>query len=715
MRETMSRKYFCYTDAGGTFTDTFVIDDLGNFISGKASSTPKQIADGHLNSLKVAIEPLGITEEDFFSKTEIVGFGTTAIINTVLTRSGIKTGALTTKGFEQLPYIGRGYQTMSEYSWSDILHSTTHRHLEDLVPYTLIKGVTERVDSAGDIMIPMYEAEVREGAQALIAEGVEAIVILFLYSYMNRKHELRAKEIVLEELARAGQEQVEVFTSVEIAPIHRELNRFNAVAIEAYGGSVARKSCRESEIRMKRLGCRTPLQITLSQGGLCSVAQAKMIETAMSGPVGGLMGGKFLGELYGIDNVITSDVGGTSFDVGLLSHGRYMLQMEPLIARFVINIPYVHVSSIGAGGGTMAFVDKLTGRLTVGPKSAGAVPGPVCYGLGGENPTVTDADLLLGYINPEYFLGGRVKVDRCLAEKAIKEKIADPLGIDPVSAAWGIKQIIDTQMENYCRSLISSKGYAIEDYTMMSFGGAGPTHCAGFCKNTPYKNVLMFPYSSVFCAFGAATADFVHHYLISTRILVPYHASDEEKMALGSIYNRLIAELKQNAIDQFTEEGYDISDIQFQPVAHVRFNGQLEDIKVAMPMESIEVPADMDRFVDAFLQEYAAIFSQQATNPEAGVLCMVLGMTATISKQKPELKKHALAGREPSADAKKGSRTCYFDGYFDTPIYDFGQIKAGNVITGPAIMEHIDTNYVIPPKHRVEVDEYMTLWLKRDR
>jgi acetone carboxylase, beta subunit len=711
----MSKKYYCYTDAGGTFTDTFVIDDSGTFVSGKASSTPKQIADGHLNSLKVAIEPLDITEEEFFPLTEIVGFGTTAIINTVLTRSGIKTGALISKGFEQLPYIGRGHQTMSEYSWSDILHSATHRHLDDLIPYTLIKGVTERVDSAGEIMIPMYEHEAREGTRALIAEGVEAIVILFLYSYMNSKHELRAKEIVLEELANAGLENVEVFASVEIAPIHRELNRFNSVAIEAYGGSIARKSCRESEVRMRNLGCRTPLQITLSQGGLSSVAQAKMIETAMSGPVGGLMGGKFLGEQYGIDNVITSDVGGTSFDVGLLSHGRYMLQMEPLIAKFLINIPYVHVSSIGAGGGTMAFVDKLTGRLTVGPKSAGAMPGPACYGLGGENPTVTDADLVLGYINPDYFLGGRVKIDKSLAEKVIKEKIADPLGIDTVNAAWGIKEIIDTQMENYCRSLISSKGYAIEDYTMMSFGGAGPTHCAGYCKNSPYKNVLMFPYSSVFCAFGAATADFVHHYMNSTRMLIPHKASDEEKMALGAIYNEMIARLKKNAVDQFIQEGYNVTDIQFQPQAYVRFNGQLEDIKVSMPMDSIENPDDMDRFVNAFLDEYSAIFSKQATSPEAGVLCMALGLTATIKKTKPTLKRHKLGSMEPSAEARKGMRRCYFNGYYDTDIYNFGSIHAGNVIFGPAVMEHVDTNYVIPPKHRVEVDEYMTLWLKKDR
>ncbi|MGI5912743.1 MAG: hydantoinase/oxoprolinase family protein [Syntrophomonadaceae bacterium] len=713
----MGKKYFCYTDAGGTFTDTFIIDNTGTFVSGKSSTTPAELADGHINSMIAACDSeamAGMDLEKLMPQTEVIGFGTTAIINTVLTRTGTKTGAIMSKGFEQLPYIGRGLQTYAEYSWEDILHNATHRHLDDLIPYTLIRGVTERVNNAGEVMIPLYEYDVRQAAQELIAEGVEAIVILFLYSYMYPDHELRAKEIVLEEAAKAGK-AIEVFTSVEVSPVHRELNRFNALAIEAYGGSRARRSVRESERRLKALGSKSPMQITLSQGGLSSVAQAKMVETAMSGPVGGLMGGKFIGEMYGINNVITSDVGGTSFDVGLLSAGRFRLNMEPSIAGFLINVPYVQVSSIGAGGGTIAYVDPLNGRLGVGPKSAGAVPGPACYGLGGQDPTVTDADVILGYIDPEFFLGGRVKINKKLAEKAIKEKIADPLGIDVVKAAWGIKEIIDTQMENYCRSLISSKGYAIEDYTMMAFGGAGPTHCAGYCKNTPYKNVMMFPYSSVFCAFGAATADFAHHYVMATKIFIPYKAGDDYKISIGETYNNVMEELEKRAIQQFTEENFDVSQIQFQPNAFVRYNGQLEDIKVNMPMSRIKTPQDCDSFVEAFEEEYTNLYSNVAKYPEAGILCMMLGLTATVAKSKPQLPKNPLSAPKPKAEALKGTRQCYFeDQYYHTNIYNFGEIEAGNIIYGPAILEHIDTNYVVPPGHKIEVDEYMTLWLKKE-
>jgi acetone carboxylase beta subunit len=467
--------------------------------------------------------------------------------------------------------------------------------------------------------------------------------------------------------------------------------------------------------RIRALGSKTPLQITLSQGGLSSVQEAKMIETAMSGPVGGLQGGKFIGDVYGIHNVITSDVGGTSFDVGLLTNGRFQLNMEPVIAKFLINVPYVQVSSIGAGGGTIAYVDALTGRLKVGPKSAGADPGPASYGKGGTNPTVTDADVVLGYIDPDYFLGGRVKLDKELAIKVIKEKIADPMGIDVVRAAWGIKEIIDTQMENYCRSLISSKGYAVEDYTMMAFGGAGPTHCAGYCTNTPYKNILMFPYSSVFCAFGAATADFAHHYVRATKIFVPYDADDGTKMYMGSIYNRLIEEMEQQALEQFKNEGYDVSEITFKPNAFVRYNGQLEDIKVNMPISRINSPADMDKFVQAFEEEYVSIFTGTAKYSEAGILCMAVGLEAIVEKTKPMLIKYPLSSAQPSAKAKQGTRQCYFETkFYETDIYNFADIEAGNVIKGPAIMENIDTNYVIPPEWRAEIDEYRTIWLKRE-
>lgn len=709
----MEKKYYCYTDAGGTFTDTFVIDNEGTFWFGKASSTPKNLADGHMNSVEDALSDCVANQEEFFPNVEVAGFGTTAIVNTVLTRQGIKTGAIVSKGFESVPRIGRAIQTMSGYSWENILHGITHRRLPDLVPYNLIKGVTERTDAWGEVLIPLYEHEAEQAAKELVDANVEAIIINLIYSYMNPAHEHRIKEICEEVIKKAGKD-IQVFCSVDVAPLMRDTNRFNALAIEASAGSIARRSIFESERRMKDAGCKKPLQIVLSHGGLCNASQAKMIETAMSGPVGGVMGAVYIGNIYGIKNIITTDVGGTSFDVGLVTDGQYHLNMEPTVSGYLINVPYAQVDSIGAGGGTIAYIDPLTNSLQVGPQSAGAVPGPACYGLGGTEPTATDADMVLGYLDPKYFLGGKVNVDKEMSHKVIKEKIADPLGISVERAAWGIKEILDTQMENYCRSLISSKGYATEDYVLMAFGGAGPSHVAGYTKNTPYRDIAMFPYSSVFCAFGAATADFSHQYLKATNLFVPYKASDEVKVEVGAKFNALWEELEQEAYAQLLDEGYAPDEIRFDHLAFVRYGGQIDELMIHSPVSRINTAADMDTFIEEFEAVYSRVFTSAARYPEAGYLTLHVGVIGSVSKAKPELLKHELMGKTPPADALKSKRQAYFENdWYETEIYDFNKVQSGNIIYGPAIVENVNTNYVVPPGYYVEIDEYRTIWLRK--
>lgn len=709
----MDKKYYCYSDAGGTFTDTFVIDDNGTFWFGKAQSTPKNLADGHMASVEDALGSIGVKKDTFFKNMEVGGFGTTAITNTVLTRRGIKTGAIVNKGFESMPRIGRAIQTMAGYSWENILHAITHRRLPDLIPFELIKGVTERIDAYGDVMIPLYEHEAEQAAKELVDAGVEAIIINLIYSYMNPVHEHRVKKICEEVINKAGKE-IQVFCSVDIAPLMRETNRFNALAIEASAGSVARKSIFESEKQFKEAGSKKPLQVVLSHGGLCNASQAKMIETAMSGPVGGVMGGVYIGAIYGIKNIITTDVGGTSFDVGLVTDGQYHLNMEPTIGGYLINIPYAQVDSIGAGGGTIAYIDPLTNSLQVGPMSAGAVPGPACYGLGGTEPTVTDADMVLGYLDPEYFLGGKVNVDKDLAYKVIKEKIADPLGVSVEKAAWGIKEILDTQMENYCRSLISSRGYATEDYVLMAFGGAGPTHVAGYTKNTNYRDIAMFPYSSVFCAFGAATADFSHQYLKATNLFVPYKASDEVKLEVGKKFNSLWEDLEHEAVTQLLEEGYKQDEIKFDHLAFVRYGGQIDELMIHSPVSRINTPEDMDKFIGEFETVYSRVFTSAARYPEAGYLTLHVGVIGSVSKAKPQLVKHEIVGITPPKDALKSKRQAYFEtDWYETDIYDFNKVQSGNIIYGPAIIENVNTNYVVPPGYYVKIDEYRTIWLRK--
>jgi acetone carboxylase, beta subunit len=706
-----ANRYYCYTDSGGTFTDTLLIDQEGHMWSGKAPTTPASLDEGHIRSIEAALSGLGITMEELLSKSEVIAFGTTAIINTIVQRSGVRVGALITKGFERIPSIGRASQNYSEYSWSDILHSATHRHLPDLVAYQDIIGVTERIDGNGKVFIPLYEHEVRDAVDKLIDKKVDSIIILFLYSYMDPSHELRAKEIA-EEIIKTRGSDIRVFTSYEVSPTMKELSRFNTLAVEAYAGWSARESLAKSEERLVKLGAKTRLQATLSHGGLMPAAHTNMVDTAMSGPAGGVLAGKFLGDVYGYKDLITSDVGGTSFDVGLVTGGRINIKTEPVVARFILSAPCAEVTSIGAGGGTIAYLDPFTNRLKVGPQSAGSVPGPACYGKGGENPTVTDADLVLGYIDPDYFLGGRMKLDKALADKAIKEKIADPLGLSVVDAATGIKEIIDAEMENYCRSLISTRGYAVEDYVLLGFGGAGPTHVAGYTKNTKYKEVIVTPFASVFCAFGGATADYSRHYLRATRVFIPYMADDETKQKAAQTLSGLWSDLEAVAKEEMAAAGFDLKEVEYEQLAFTRYGGQLDEIAFRSPHPRLEDTKALDDFVDAFESEYSSVYTSTGKYPQAGYLTLHVGLVAKVAKPKP-----VIAVKTPVESANpgfKGTRMAVFDRKpTDTAIYEMAQLSPGQKVQGPAIIEHIDTTFVVPPECHVDVDQYGMLFLRR--
>jgi len=704
-------RYYCYTDAGGTFTDTLLIDQSGDMWSGKAPTTPTSLDEGHIASVEAALAGLNITMQDLLSRAEVIAFGTTAIINTIVQRSGAHVGAIITKGFERVPSIGRASQNYSEYSWSDILHSGTHRRLQDLVAYQDIVGVTERIDADGKAFIPLYEHEVSEAVDKLIAKNVESIIILFLYSYMNPSHELRAKEIADEVIGERGS-STRVFTSYEVSPTMKELSRFNTLAVEAYAGDIARRSLARSEERLVALGAKTRLQATLSHGGLMPAAYAHMVDTAMSGPAGGILGGKYLGDVYGYKNIITSDVGGTSFDVGLITGGRINIKTEPVVARFILSAPCAEVTSIGAGGGTIAYLDPFTNRLKVGPQSAGSVPGPACYGKGGENPTVTDADLALGYIDPDYFLGGRMKLDKSLAERAIREKIADPLGLSVIDAATGIKEIIDAEMENYCRSLISTRGYAVEDYVLLAFGGAGPTHAAGYTKNTKYKEVIVTPFASVFCAFGGATADYSRQYLRATRIYVPYKADEETKLKCAQALSDLWADLEEVAKEEMAAAGFDLKEVEFEELAFTRYAGQLDEIVFRSPHPRLKDGEALDEFVEAFESEYSSVYTSTGRYPQAGYLTLHVGLVAKVSKPKPVIAAKA-AGRADNGGLKS-TRIAVFDRMpMDTAVYEMSELSPGQTVQGPAIIEHIDTTFVVPPDSHADVDQYGMLFLRR--
>ena len=379
----------------------------------------------------------------------------------------------------------------------------------------------------------------------------------------------------------------------------------------------------------------------------------------------------------------------------------------------ILGVPVAEIISIGAGGGTLARIDPLTGRLEVGPASAGAVPGPVCYDTGGSQPTVTDADLTLGYLNPDYFIGGRIKLNKPKAEEAIRTQIAAPLGLSVIEAAAGIRQIIDAKMRDTIYGLVAARGLAISDYALLAFGGAGPTHAAGYAEGLPLKGVLMFPYSAAFSAFGAATADYEHHYTRALNMVVPPVAADDKKIELGEQLNRVWADLEAQAREQMAREGFDPERITLRFLAMIRYGRQLNDLVVTSPVRRIEGAADWDALIGAFEQLYDERYARAARFPEAGYDIFEVGLVASAEKIKPKLVPQPLEDAPPPAGARKGERPAYFDGQMvPAAVYELANLRPGNVVPGPAIIEDPTTTFVVPPSKRVEIDQYFTLWLK---
>lgn len=708
------RAELCYADTGGTFTDIFIVDSKGDFTSAKAPTTPDDLSKGYFSGLAQAARKRGLSIQDLCAEASVIGYGTTTAVNTILNRSGSKVGALVTKGFEQLMLIGRGKQSWLGYDIHDIIHARTHRRDEPIIPYSLTQGVTERVNSLGQVVIPLYEDEVRVKVRQLIDKGVEAIAVCFLFSFLNPLHEERARQIIYEVSKEIGRD-IPVYLSTEVCPVYRELLRANTTVVEAYVASRLRQSLSKIESKLNEYGYKRSLQLMQGAGGMASVKTLRAVDTFNSGPVGGLMGGLYIGQLYGFDNIITTDVGGTSFDVGLITGGIITNEREPTVGRMALGVPMAEINSIGAGGGTMVFLDPITRRLQVGPGSAEAVPGPVCYDQGGEIPTITDCDLILGYIDPEYFLGGTsgIKINKEKAVQALREKLADPLGMDIADVVLGAKEILDSRMRDAIAGMVMSRGYSLSEYYLLAFGGGGPTHCAGYTDGLLLKGIMIFPYSAVFSAFGAATSDYQHNYFRATNVVVPPSATSAEIETACAQVNEGWESLESRAYAEMEQEGFQRDRVWLKHLAMIRYGRQLDDLVIPSPLPRLGTVQDWNKLIAVFEKLYEKIYAASAKYPQAGYEILQIGLMATVEKIKPQLRRYPLTGEEPSKTAIKGRRPCYFKGkWTDTDIYNWDELRAGNSVNGPAIIEGATSNVVLPPGRSIHVDEYLTLWLR---
>jgi acetone carboxylase, beta subunit len=704
------------SDAGGTMIDMILVDKSGDFVVGKASTTHQNESIGFINSIQDAFERWGIQrdkdDKNIFPDLVAAVYSGTTMLNTLLTRTGKKVGIIITRGLEDTLLHERGGGVHAGYGFQDKMHKAAHIHNQPFVPKKLIRGVTERISMFGEQVIPLYEAEVQQAVSELLDRDVEGIAIMFLFSFLNPIHELTAAGIARAVMQARGKE-VPLFVSSDLVPISREGPRLNALVLQAYGAEPVRTHMQKIEKELRSIGYRYPLQIMLADGGIANIKYPPLFKACFSGPIGGILGGRYLSQQLNMPNLVCTDMGGTSFDVGLIMGGEPILVREVELGRSVLNIPTLVIDSIGAGAGQYLSIDPESRRVDIGPGSAGSEPGPVCYNTGNEIPTVLDCVIILGILNPEYYLGGKMKLRPDLSLKAIREKCADPLGVDPYQFAEGVIDLINARMRDHILTVLSVRGYSPADYTLIGYGGAGPMFLSGYTAGIPFKGVFTVPWAAAFSAFGCTAADYLHRYQKSTLVSIPANADAMYKGYMGMVISTGWEMLEQNAIHEMEEEGFKKEDITFKQVAYVRYTQQLEDVEVFSPLPRIQTPADLDKLLEAFGEVYSRKYAHAAAFPELGYQIFELGLIASVPKLKPRLKKYPLQGKTPAPEAFKGERDVYVKGVWKkAKVYEMDALNSGNEVEGLAIIEAPATTMPVPEGKKVVVDEYKRCWLK---
>ena len=703
-------------DAGGTMTDTFIVDDAGSFVVGKAQTTPEDESEGFMNSAVDALEQWDGTPQEAFPLIASGIFSGTAMLNRLLSRTGLEIGAIVTAGQEDYLRIERGIQTYLGYSYSDRLHLATHHHNPPLVPRERVQGVRGRIDVFGDEVLPLREQDAREAAAALLDAGVRGICVSLLFSYRSAAHELRVKEIIEEVKAERGVDgEVPVFLSSELYPMRRDLPRLNTTLIEAYAAEPSRTTLRAVRDRTKEAGAAFELRVMASHGGTISIEAKELARTLVSGPIGGVVGGQALAEKMELPNVLCTDIGGTSFDIAMITDGRYEVTQTPDIARFVLAMPLVKIDSIGSGTGSFVRVNPNSNRPELGPDSAGSAIG-VCWPEGGlDTVSVTDLNLVLGRINPDYFLGGDVKLDEERARAEVERQVAAPLGLGLEDAAAGVLELFEQTLKNEAVGRILGKGYSPADYALLCYGGGGPLHVAGYTEGVPYRDVLVPAWAAGFSAYGCACAPYEYRYdqTIDMPIGAAGIGADEgSKTGIGMMVTGAWVGLQEKVVEEFAKSGIDREAIEFTHSVRMQYYGQLNDIEIVSPHMKLEEGAHVDDLVAVFEDAYGKVFARSARSPELGYLITHAIVQGSVPVERPVLPDwEEVSGNAPVKDTREAH---WGDGFVPTTIYELTDVKPGHEIAGPAIVESVATTLALPPGRTARLDRHQIFHLSTE-
>jgi N-methylhydantoinase A len=684
--------YLVGIDIGGTFTDCAIVDRAGRLLTTKVPSTPQDFSRGMMDALGAGAQALGLTLDGFCRDIDFLSHGTTVGTNTIIQKRGAKVGLITTRGHEDAIHIMRGSRGYGGRDIRKVVHFPETSKPQPIVPKRLIRGVSERVDCFGETVVSLNEEEAEAAIRGLIAEGVQAIAICFLWSFRNPAHEQRVKALV-------GKIAPELFVtcSVDIAPKWGEYERVTATALNAYLGPVMSGYLLGLNNSLENLGYKHGLQIAQCGGGTVPVARAgeAPLLTLDSGPVAGVTASMFLGAAMGEKHIITTDMGGTSFDVSIIYDGKPAYSFVSNTDQYEYFLPKVDLQAIGAGGGSLVRANPETRTLSVGPDSAGAFPGPVCYGRGGKVPTVTDAQLVLGYLDPDNFAGGRMKLDKQAAFEAIQE-LGNKIGLTALETAAGVCRIVELNMADVIRKVTVEKGFDPRDFVLFAFGGAGPAHAGVFAAELGVKKVIVpqRKAASTWCAFGAAAADVLHIFEHTEIMQTPVDATR---------INKIVVSLEQKAKKLMMEEGIAAARQRFEFSLDVRHRGQINEVEILLPWD--RMPAQYEPALrKLFVDRYQKLYGRGSALAGAQLELVVCRLRARALTPRPTLKKSSRLSKSIPRAAVRKPRSIQWSSARRTPVYDGDQLAAGNVVRGPAIVETSDTTVVVHPGSRLRVD-----------
>jgi N-methylhydantoinase A len=693
-------KYIVGVDIGGTFTDCVAMDDQGTVTLGKALSTPNDFSTGALNAVGDAARNIGLSgENELLAATRFFFHACTVADNTLITRTGPKTGLLTTEGFGDTLLIMRG-RTTEGLTESDAFRASTQSKPDPIIPRSLIEEVGERMDYKGSVLIRLGSEEIARSVRSLVGRGAESIAIALLWSLTNDAHERALADFI-----RTRYPSVYLSLSSEVAPFLGEYERTATTAFNAYvGPKIATYLRRLGELLQSKGLSREPL-VMQAYGGVLGIDDTckTAVGTIESGPAAGIMGSRFIGAQLGVAQVLATDMGGTTFKVGVIRDGSVEMDHKPIFMRYQLFLSKIWVESIGAGGGSIVWIDPETGLLKVGPQGAGSSPGPVCYGMGGTDVTVSDADLILGYLNEDCFLGGRMKLAKQQALEALKEKIAVPMNMTIGEAASGIYRITNAHMSDLIRRATVERGYDPREFTLFAFGGAAPVHAGRYAAELGIKEVVVPLTASVHGATGLVSSDVIYNYGRSERLSVPADIKHVTERFTG---------LVERARGSLRAAGFEEGQINIVRSLDMRYRQQVHELNVAFAPGTEALSEDtLEAIYRRFDELYELTYGPGAGYREAGKEIMAFRVVALGELNKPRLKKYPTKTNQAEA-AVKARRKVYFEEQGDfvaTKIYDYGRLAPGSEISGPAIIETPITTIVINPNDRAMMDDYLNV------